>query len=104
MRASAMSSTRYKFCILWVKTVFFKTYRQVMQRDQIMDSIKPPNEKLTEMLFVRYAFQVLSNESTLYAPSTREEAEIGYDANFMDSRGCFELLLQFKAPRPNKDT
>ena len=59
-----------------------------------------PNEKMTEMLFNRYFLQSFQlGHLTLYAPSSREEYEKGYDARLTSSQSFHEIFLQFKRPR-----
>lgn len=58
-----------------------------------------PSEKMSEMLFCRYALQTFGlQEATLYAPSSRQEFISGYDAAFVGAATCRELYLQFKRP------
>ncbi len=58
-----------------------------------------PSEKMTEMLFCRYALQTFGlQDATLYAPSSRQEFINGYDAAFVGGASCRELYLQFKRP------
>lgn len=63
-----------------------------------------PCEKQVEMLF-NHHFLLSFPKGTvaLFAPSSREECKLGYDASFTGFKGCFELRLQFKRPRLRKD-
>tara|TARA_B100001971_G_C18028376_1_gene451221 strand:- start:12 stop:737 length:726 start_codon:yes stop_codon:yes gene_type:complete len=55
------------------------------------------NEKLTELLFIRYASQSIGlGKADMYAPSSREEFTDGYDAKLMATNSVRELMLQFK--------
>jgi len=59
-----------------------------------------PNEKTTEMLFNRYFLQSFRlGQVVLYAPSSREEYEKGYDARLTGIPQFREVLLQFKRPK-----
>lgn len=52
------------------------------------------------MLFNRYFLQSFGlGQITLYAPSSREEYEKGYDAKLTNSQSFNEIYLQFKRPR-----
>jgi hypothetical protein len=59
---------------------------------------------MTEMLFNRYFLQSFGlGQITLYAPSSREEYEKGYDAKLTSSQSFNEIFLQFKRPRVKAD-
>ena len=59
-----------------------------------------PNEKLTELLFNRYFLQSFGLAGMiLYARSSREEYEKGYDARLTSSQSFTEVFLQFKRRR-----
>ena len=63
-----------------------------------------PNEKMTEMLFNRYFLQSFGlGNIILYAPSSREEYEKGYDAKLTSSQSFNEVFLQFKRPQVKND-
>src|SRR5215471_17558245 len=59
---------------------------------------------MTEILFNRYFLQSFGlGQITLYAPSSREEYEKGYDAKLTSSQSFNEIFLQFKRPRVKAD-
>lgn len=60
-----------------------------------------PNEKTIETLFISYAiahlkFKKRFHNFHFYAPTTVEEAKLGYDASFVGSDEFSEVYLQFK--------
>lgn len=68
-------------------------------------TVKTPNEKVCEELFIAYGLQyVLPKRLILYAPTLSEEKELGYDAALF-SGNLRELVLQFKrADKVSKDS
>lgn len=63
-----------------------------------------PNEKVCEELFLMYAFmrvyRLRRERMVMYAPTIREEKDVGYDAK--THIGCRELYLQFKRANVEK--
>jgi hypothetical protein len=63
-----------------------------------------PNEKWAEMLFCSHLLRCFGSvPPLLYAPSSRVEHYLGYDATFSGCGVFQEIHLQFKAARANKD-